>query len=159
MWYIPRYICVQAGGTAMARSSWVILGLVLWVAPCPARGSEAVAESGAAIHGTVGQWGKYEITLHGPAAGNPFVDVTLSAQFTCESKTITANGFYDGDGIYRIRFMPMMRGEWSYQTHSNLAKLDGKTGEFTCGPPPPGNHGPVGVVNHFHFAYADGSPY
>jgi hypothetical protein len=111
------------------------------------------------MHETVGQWGKYEIVLPGPIAGNPFVDVTLSAQFTCDSKTIEANGFYDGDGIYRIRFMPMVQGNWTYQTHSNVAELDGKTGQFTCGQPDAGNHGPVGVVNHFHFAYADGTPY
>jgi hypothetical protein len=101
----------------------------------------------------------YEITLRGPAAGNPFDNVTLSAHFASGSKTVDANGFYDGDGIYRIRFMPTTQGEWSYETRSNAPDLAGKTGHFTCSEPDAGNHGPIGVINRFHFAYADGTPY
>jgi hypothetical protein len=134
-------------------------GILLCVAACVAGISEAAAEKNSGGDSVVGQWGIYEITLHGPASGNPFDDVKVSAQFTCGSKTVDANGFYDGDGIYRIRFMPMVQGQWSYQTRSNVPELSGKTGQFTCGAPEPGNHGPVGVVNHFHFAYADGTPY
>jgi hypothetical protein len=68
-------------------------------------------------------------------------------------------GFYDGDGIYRIRFMPDALGQWRYSTRSNRPELDGHTGTMTCVPPGPGNHGPVRVHDRYHWAYADGTPY
>lgn len=108
---------------------------------------------------TVEQWGTYEISLNGPTNGNPFFDVTFSASFTQGDSTVKANGFYDGDGIYRMRFMPMKQGEWRYITQSSSAELNGKTGEFTVTKPSAQNHGPVSVANVYHFAYADGTPY
>jgi len=68
-------------------------------------------------------------------------------------------GFYDGEDVYKARFMPDMEGAWSFVTHSNLDALDGKRGEFTCTPSAGDNHGPVRVIDHYHFAYADGTPY
>jgi hypothetical protein len=107
----------------------------------------------------VEQWGIFEITLKGPAAGNPFVDVQLSARFTRGDRAVTVPGFYDGDGLYRIRFMPEQQGEWRYRTKSNRPELDGRTGTFTAGKPAAGNHGPVRVRHTYHFAHADGTPY
>ena len=91
----------------------------------------------------VEQWGCYEMTLHGPTDGNPFVDTQVSATFACGNVSTDAIGFYDGDGVYRVRFMPGILGNWSYITHSNRKELDGQTGDFTCLPPGAGNHGPV----------------
>jgi hypothetical protein len=105
------------------------------------------------------QWGIFELSLSGSAKGNPFLDVTLSATFSLQHRTITVDGFYDGAGVYRVRFMPDVQGEWHYVTHSNRAELNGKTGEFTCVAPSVGNHGPVRVANTYHFAYADDTPY
>ena len=109
--------------------------------------------------GSVEQWGVYEIALSGPTNGNPFLDVKFSARFTQGDSTIQANGFYDGDGMYRVRFMPEKTGDWRYVTESPSAELNGKKGEFTVTKPSAQNHGPVRVANTFHFAYADGSPY
>jgi hypothetical protein len=39
------------------------------------------------------RWGVYEIKLVGPAAGNPFVDVRLSAHFRYRNRVIDADGF------------------------------------------------------------------
>ena len=108
---------------------------------------------------TVEQWGTFELALPGPDDGNPFVDVSLSAIFTCGDTTIEATGFYDGDGVYRIRFMPTRQGLWRYETRSNHGELNARTGEFTAARPSPGNHGPVRVRNTYHFAYADGTSY
>ena len=106
------------------------------------------------------QWGLYEITLPGPSTGNPFKDVTLTARFTLENRTIGITGFYDGNGTYRIRFMPDAPGLWTYETASSAPQLAGKTGAFTCvRPTTPGNHGPVIATHEFHFQYADGTPY
>jgi hypothetical protein len=107
----------------------------------------------------VEQWGAFELALHGPTNGNPFIDVRLSARFTQGGTTIEANGFYDGDGIYRVRFMPEKQGDWHYLTASSSAALDGQAGAFTVTPPSPDNHGPVRVANLFHFAFADGRPF
>src|SRR5882672_9807398 len=60
----------------------------------------------------VEQWDIFEFSLPGPADGNPFVDVKLSATFTMKDKTFEATGFYDGDGVYRCRFMPPQQGVW-----------------------------------------------
>jgi hypothetical protein len=107
----------------------------------------------------VEQWGTFEVVLKGPSSGNPFVEVGLSARFTRGDTAVTVAGFYDGDGVYRVRFMPNQQGKWRYRTKSNRAELDGKTGGFTAGKPSAGNHGPVRVRNTYHFAYADGTPY
>jgi hypothetical protein len=105
------------------------------------------------------QWGIFELVLNGSAEGNPFLDVELTAQFSHKHRTITVDGFYDGDGVYRVRFMPDTQGSWQYHTHSNRNELNDTQGTFTCVPPEPANHGPVRVANTFHFAYADGTPY
>jgi hypothetical protein len=108
---------------------------------------------------TVEQWGIFELALKGPTNGNPFTDVKLSAQFTQGTNVVVATGFYDGDGIYRVRFMPETQGRWKYTTISNVRKLDGKTGSFKVTKPSRQNHGPVRVAHTYHFDYADGSPY
>jgi hypothetical protein len=107
----------------------------------------------------VEQWGVFEVSLVGPFSGNPFVDVTLSARFTSGDRTVEVHGFYDGDGVYRIRFMPEEKGTWRYLTQSNCAALSGKSGELECVAASGANHGPVRVANVYHFAYADGTPF
>ena len=112
-----------------------------------------------APEGGVERWGLYEVELHGPAAGNPFTDVIVGARFSHASLDIQVPGFYDGNGAYRIRFMPPEDGDWGYSTASNIPSLNGKTGRFQVHRPSPGNHGPVRVAHGTHFAYADGTPY
>jgi len=104
-------------------------------------------------------WGICEVALAGPSDGNPFVDVQLSAELTYKNRHLYVDGFYDGTGIYRLRFMPDTVGTWRYVTRSNVPELGGQTGEFTCVAPEAGNHGPVGVRDTYHFVYADGTPH
>jgi len=101
-------------------------------------------------------WGLFELALEGPGEGNPFLDVDFSATFTQDGKSLQVTGFYDGDGIYRARFMPETEGEWRYETSSNTPALDGVTGTVKVGPAKPGDHGPVRAVGE-HFRYADGT--
>lgn len=105
------------------------------------------------------QWDIFELVLQGPSSGNPFIDIDLNATFRCGDRQIKVRGFYDGQGIYRVRFMPLSQREWTYVTHSNHSSLAGKTGSFICIQPTGNNHGPVRVAHTFHFAYADGTPY
>ncbi len=112
-----------------------------------------------AASASVEQWGIYELALKGPAEGNPFVDVRLTATFTDGVRSAEVEGFYDGDGVYRIRFMPETPGEWRYETRSNRWPLTDRSGVFRVTPASKRNHGPVGVRNTYHFAYADGTPF
>ncbi|WP_240415282.1 DUF5605 domain-containing protein [Paenibacillus periandrae] len=105
------------------------------------------------------QWGIFQLELRGPDHGNPFVEVSLSAEFTFESRTMSVLGFYDGLGIYRVRFMPDCPGVWTYRTRSSARSLDSLEGQFVCFPALEGNHGPVRVKNTFHFAFEDGTSY
>jgi hypothetical protein len=100
-----------------------------------------------------------EIELPGPNEGNPYLDVTLAATFELGGESISVLGFYDGNGVYRIRFMPDRLGHWRYTTQSNNTALSGRTGEFDVIAATGNNRGPVRVRNTFHFAYADGTPY
>ncbi|MGC4031279.1 MAG: DUF5605 domain-containing protein [Tepidisphaeraceae bacterium] len=109
---------------------------------------------------TVEQWDFHEFAFDGPATGNPFVDVTFTAQFINGDRCLRVTGFYDGDGVYRLRFMPPTVGEWSFVTQSNAPELNGRTGRLLATPArSPKNHGIVQVANQFHFAYADGTPH
>ncbi|MGB8226050.1 MAG: DUF5060 domain-containing protein [Sedimentisphaerales bacterium] len=105
------------------------------------------------------KWGFYELSLPGPSKGNPFIDIEFSAVFKQDDRTFEPNGFYDGNGIFKIRFMPDKEGIWTYKTKSNREELNGKEGQFECIAPSKDNHGPVRVANTFYFAYADGKPY
>ncbi len=107
----------------------------------------------------VEQWDVFEVELEGPKDGNPFADVTLGATFTNGTRAVEVAGFYDGEGIYRIRFMPDAPGRWRYETISNRWPLTGKRGAFDVRPAGSGNHGPVRVAHTYHFAYADGTPF
>lgn len=108
---------------------------------------------------SIERWGRFELALAGPTSGNPFTDVQFGACFSYQHRTIDVAGFYDGDGTYRVRFMPDTPGVWRYTTVSSDASLNNINGEFVCSESTPSNHGPVAVHRGYHFAYADGTPY
>jgi hypothetical protein len=116
---------------------------------------------------TVEQWNFIEVAQNGPVDSptfNPFVEVTFSATFEQSSGGITATsitvpGFYDGAGLYIVRFAPSLQGPWNYTTASNSPQLPPQVGSFVCVKPGAANHGPVVVdaANPLAFAYADGT--
>ena len=108
---------------------------------------------------TVEKWKIFEYEMKGPADGNPFVDVKLEAVFQSNGRKVRTFGFYDGEGVYKVRFMPDETGEWAFEIRSNADVMDGLTGTFECIPASAENHGPVRVKNRYHFAYEDGVPY
>jgi hypothetical protein len=105
------------------------------------------------------RWDQFEIALRGPQEGNPFLEVSAGADFRQQNRSARVDGFYDGDGVYRIRFMPDEEGEWTYTTFSNRQELANHTGALRCVAAKDSNHGPVQVANTFHFSYADRTPY
>ena len=107
---------------------------------------------------TVCRYQRYEISLSGPSAGNPFQEVSLTASFWLDGgDTLAVRGFYDGDGRYKIRFMPRTPGDWHYQTHSNITKLSHVRGTFRCTDAKT-CHGMVKTAGRA-FVYQDGTPY
>ena len=101
----------------------------------------------------------FEANFKGPQSGNPYLDVSFSATFIHGNRTVRVPGFYDGHGLFKLRFMPDEVGEWTYQTSSNDNGLNGKSGVFVCDKARKNAHGPVRVRNKFHFAHDDGTPF
>lgn len=108
---------------------------------------------------SIEKWDFHELSLQGPASGNPYKEVQLTASFSLGPRTVTVSGFYEGQGIYKIRFMPDAVGQWTYLTTSKHASLNNKQGHFTCVKNTGMNHGPVRVAHKYHFAHADGHPF
>ncbi|SMH50928.1 Protein of unknown function [Rathayibacter oskolensis] len=130
-----------------------------YVAPSASYESPEVELGSAAVvaPSTVPVYERFELELHGPSHGNPFVDVALSAVVDGPTGAVRVPGFYDGDGVFRLRLMPEAPGEYAWTTSSSARSLDGITGAFTVTPPRDGRHGPVRVAHTFHFAHADGT--
>ena len=119
--------------------------------------NEANANSGFVVQDTIEKWGLFELTLHGPSTGNPFIGTSLIGVFTNGDKNYIQEGYYDGNGVYKVRFMPDLEGAWSYVISSNRNVLNNIKGSFECINPSPNNHGPVRVANTYHFKYEDGT--
>lgn len=106
----------------------------------------------------VERWAVLEVFLDGPSDGNPFVDQWIKGTFIGKNERVTAAGFYDGNGTYRVRFMPSFEGAYRLELECSFL-TDTVTGEFVVNPAKGENHGPVRVANTYHFAYEDGTPY
>lgn len=68
-----------------------------------------------------------EIVLNGPDIG----PATDTPQFSIIISNQEFEGYYYGDGVYKVRWSPKAVGQWSYVTKSKIPELDGKTGRFT----------------------------
>ncbi|MBR6186162.1 MAG: DUF5605 domain-containing protein [Clostridia bacterium] len=104
------------------------------------------------------RWGVMEVALPGQSAGNPFTDHTVQGRFTGAREDVTVSGFYDGDGCYRVRFMPSYAGTYHYAVSASFSDTV-QEGDFQVIEASPDNHGPVRVSGQYHFAYADGTPF
>lgn len=108
----------------------------------------------------VPRWELHEFELHGPCrAENPFRDAALAGEFTAPSgKTTTAEGFYDGDDTWRLRFAPNEEGEWRYRLRGEGVEIR-QEGRLKC--VAPRGHGFIGIhpQNPYAFAHADGTAF
>lgn len=129
------------------------------IAPDPHFETDRVTRASAAVEApdTGRTFQPVEIAIHGPSHGNPFVDVELTATFTCGDIHIQVGGFYDGDGRYIIRFLPQSAGTWAWHTSSTARSLDGLSGTLRIDPGEGSTL--VRVADTFHFADADGTPF
>lgn len=107
---------------------------------------------------TVEKWDVFEVTVNGRSDGNPFTDYSIQGIFRGENETVAVDGFYDGSGIYRVRFMPSFEGVYTYRVAGSAVDTE-TSGTFEVTAPGGKNHGPVRVANRWHFVYEDGTPY
>ena len=106
----------------------------------------------------VEKWCVFEVEVPGRSDGNPFADYTISGTFSGKEEVKTVDGFYDGDGIYRVRFMPSFECIYTFCITGNFSD-EKYEGCFEVTPPSADNHGPVHVSYTYHMAYEDGTPY
>ena len=106
----------------------------------------------------VEKWGVFEAAVNGRSEGNPFLDHEITGTFTGERETVKVNGFYDGAGVYRVRFMPSHEGGYAYTIEGSAVDAP-VNGEFEVIAPMGNNHGPVRVADETLLAYADGTPH
>lgn len=104
------------------------------------------------------RWGIFEVSVSGTQEGNPFVEQSFQGVFRGKNETVEVDGFYDGEGIYRVRFMPSFEGVYQYETKGSFEGA-ATTGDFIVTAAGEGSHGPVRVANTHHLAYEDGKPY
>jgi len=105
------------------------------------------------------QWNRFEITLKHVFDGNKFKDVNLSALFKGPDTSYVIQGFYDGNNVFKIRFMPQKTGRWEYTIASNITEFNLQKGAFECIKTTGNNHGIVRVADTYNFRYADGKRY
>ena len=115
--------------------------------------------------GKVEKWSMIELRFKGKNDGNPFTDYEIHAEFKGESEKKYVSGFYDGDGVYIIRFMPAFVGNYRYKVEGSFFEK-GKSdevemsGEFhVTEPTSPHNHGMVRVLDKKYLEYTDGTPH
>ena len=107
----------------------------------------------------VEKWDVLEVTADGHSDKNPFVDYEIQGIFTGKHETVTVDGFYDGEGVYKVRFMPSFAESYTFEVTGSAVDGEVLTGEFQVTPAGEGNHGSIRVANTYHFAYEDGTPY
>ncbi len=106
----------------------------------------------------VEKWGLFELALSGNSDGNPFTDYEIHAEFDGEGEKKQVKGFYDGDGVYRVRFMPSHTGTYRYRISGSFSDVQAE-GAFEATEPTGNNHGPVRVLDKRYLEYADGTPH
>ena len=57
----------------------------------------------------------FELCYHAAPPQGSYIDIKLFARFSIGDETKTVKGFYDGNGIYKIRFLPQTPGKYSWQ--------------------------------------------
>ena len=79
---------------------------------------------------TAERWGMLELSLPGKTEGNPFTDYMIRGRFTGEKEDVSVSGFYDGDGNWKIRFMPSFTGEYRNTVSGSFSDTE-TAGSFT----------------------------
>jgi hypothetical protein len=102
----------------------------------------------------------HEFSVRGRAGvANPFRDAGLVGEFTAPSgKSVTVEGFYDGEDIWRLRFAPDEQGKWRFRLRGEGVEIL-QDANLHC--IAPRGHGFLRFhpQNPYAFAFADGTPF
>lgn len=109
----------------------------------------------------VPMWERFEKAFTLKTEKNPFTDIDFTATFVHEGDgvTMTVDGFYDGDDTFKIRFMPTLKGKWTYTTRSAEKELNMQEGSLICTDALSTQKGMVQAGKDQNFIYPDGSLY
>lgn len=97
----------------------------------------------------------FELNFEGDRPSGSETVVDLEAVFTNGSESKRVKGFYKGNGIYAVRFLPEKEGVYQWKVSGCVEAC----GEEICVKAPDGKaHGIVRAVGT-HFEYEDGTPF
>ncbi|MBR0463502.1 MAG: DUF5060 domain-containing protein [Clostridia bacterium] len=98
------------------------------------------------------QYIPFELVYRAPAPGGSQASIDLTAVFSHGGYEKTVRGFYAGDGVYKVRFLPEETGVYTYRVSGVVSD----EGQVVCGPSE--GHGLV-KAEGCHFAFEDGTRY
>ena len=87
------------------------------------------------------QYEMFELVLEGAKLTENWADVDVHAVFTDVSGAKEVKGFYDGDGLYKVRFLPEYAGEVTWKV-TGAVQSEGRT---LCEEAEAGVYGPRNV--------------
>ena len=108
--------------------------------------------------GSIEKWRTAEVICAGRSEGNPYTDCSITGYFKSFHEEKTVSGFYDGEGRYKVRFLPSFEEEYSFEIKGSFSE-DIYQGSFRVISPSGNNHGMVRVAAGYHFAYSDGTSF
>ena len=100
------------------------------------------------------QFDMVELSFKGAKLEGSWAIIDLQATITNGEDTKTVKGFYDGDGVYKLRFMPEKTGTYTYKVSGCITA----EGSVEVSPADGNSHGIV-RADGTRFVYADGSAY
>ena len=109
-------------------------------------------------HISAERWSCIELSYEGKSFENPFTQAQIHGVFVNRNETIETEGFYDGNNIFKIRFMPSFIGQYSYTISGNFTDTH-DVGIIEVTEATGNNRGPVKVTDKYHFTYENGTPY
>ena len=105
------------------------------------------------------QWEMVELTFQGKEEGNPFTDYKIYVELVNEGDRKVICGFYDGGGIYKVRFMCCKTGIYHYRVYGSFSDMQYEGEIEAVAPADKNNHGMVKTVEQYYLAYSDGTPH
>ncbi|MCI2069540.1 MAG: DUF4038 domain-containing protein [Bacilli bacterium] len=94
------------------------------------------------------QYEMMEFVFSGTEMKENYAKIDLKGEFLLNGKTTLVEGFYDGKGVYKIRYLPLEKGLCSYK----ISGLFSKKGQFQVKEGK--DHGPV-KAEETHFVFSD----
>lgn len=109
---------------------------------------------------TVPRWGRFETTVENPRpCADPFASTALDAVFTGpDGRRVEIQGFYAGDAVWKLRFMPDRVGRWTYAA-AFADGAPGTSGAFDCVPSDLPGLVQTYAANPTWFGFKDGGPF